>query len=349
MNEIGRNPELAHTELLRKFRELWVEPGADRLDLEFHVSQLRMQSRSFEGDFTVDFLGQQDAPFDPMVRQMVGMLALPIGETRTRFTLGFDVLTLPNHERLRPLVSVFRQLAAQAGSLLGAETREMLRPFISHADRSPAAWWYALLFAMSGETLEANSSPRVSPVVEKSVDAFERLLAAMGRKDVTPIPETPTGAGNDGGGENTNDGDGKTWEDVAKRLEALKESGRTFQNVNQLVKAIGCGRTTYYKIIKHRPELAFSARRKKASPPKAVRLTDVLTDSKAQEREPNPADMTTYDEAQIILRRLIEEAPPARRPELHELSKLPPDELRRVMAPYAGADDLGNRVLGRCP
>lgn len=141
---------------------------------------------------------------------------------------------------------------------------------------------------------------------------------------------------------------GAGWEEIADCLTRLQGT-EPYKGAKYYLEKYGWKRTTYYKAVKLRPSLQPWAKAESTSPPKATGLTEVVTDSTPQRCEADPADMMTDDEAQAILRRLIEQAPEGQRPELHKLSDLSPDELRRYMKPYADADDIGNRVLGRRP
>jgi len=143
---------------------------------------------------------------------------------------------------------------------------------------------------------------------------------------------------------------GMTWQVVAERLERLRASGEEYTNRRDFAERFSCSLPVIQRAVAETPSLHKWAKFKTASGPKAQELSEVVTDTTVQTREPDPADMVTDDDAQVTMRRLIEQAPPERRAELHQaLSGLPPDELRRVLATYADADDLGNRVLGRRP
>jgi len=92
---------------------------------------------------------------------------MPLDESGTRFTLGFDPVTVPKEGAAADLVTEqvgsgwrgvylgekFRALSARAGIALSPLLRDRLVGYCPVINTSPANWWYALLFAVSGQTV----------------------------------------------------------------------------------------------------------------------------------------------------------------------------------------------------
>jgi biotin operon repressor len=83
---------------------------------------------------------------------------------------------------------------------------------------------------------------------------------------------------------------GKSWQEVAKRLERLRAQGEPWTSQHKLAEQIGCSSGTINKAIRETPELRSWAKRQTAAAPRAQGLNDVVTDRTAQSREADPAD-----------------------------------------------------------
>lgn len=116
----------------------------------------------------------------------------------------------------------------------------------------------------------------ISPTPMPNITDFGHLALdhrpeAESAKPTTPEPE------------------GKSWNEVAKRLERLRAQGESFTSQAKLAKAIGCSAFTVNKAIHSNADLQQWAKRPGAVP-KAQSITPVVTDTASQSREPDPAD-----------------------------------------------------------
>ena len=230
----------------------------------------------------------------------------------------------------------------------------------SHRSRSPAEKWAALsavhdVFDLSGDKV----LPAPLPEDDQELVAFTewmqgeggayqelmRAASALTDSEADPVRRWLVDVQKGGAPE----GGGVIWQDAAQRLERLRAGGEPFTSQHDFAKRFCCSPATVNRAIRDTPSLHPWAKPETTTAPKALSINPLVTDNTAQQCEADPSDIITDDEAQATLRRLIEQAPEEKRPELHNLAKLPPNELRRCMKPYADADDLGNRVLGRRP
>jgi hypothetical protein len=127
---------------------------------------------------------------------------------------------------------------------------------------------------------------------------------------------------------------GRSWRDVADRLERLRKQGEPFTSQHQLANQLGCSSGTINKAIRHMPSLKAWAQRPEVDP-RAQSLNEVLTDRTAQRRELDPAD-------DAAIREFIEAAEPATRAWF--LAMTPEDQLD-----YLNDPDNHPRILGRKP
>lgn len=187
-------------------------------------------------------------------------------------------------------------------------------------------------------------------------EAEEKVKATRATLQASPAGESAAGTQDAAaGGDDDDQGAahcGVTWQDVAQCLERLRASGEPYTTQRDLAKRLGVPSvSTVNKAIKETPSLHPWAKPQSTSAPKAERLSAVVTDNTPQQREPDPADLMTDDEVEIIFRKMIEDAPTAEeRAEWHKrFSELSPDEKRRFASQYADATDLGFRVIDRKP
>lgn len=142
-------------------------------------------------------------------------------------------------------------------------------------------------------------------------------------------------------------GEGMSWEKVAERLGELKGQGVPFTSQRKMAVQIGCKLTVLNKAIQKTPDLQPWARSNGADP-KAQSLGDVTLDQTAQATECDPAEQLTDDDAEIVMRQLIEEAPEEKRGELQAaFARIPHEERKRLIATWANRDDRGDMILGR--
>jgi hypothetical protein len=83
---------------------------------------------------------------------------------------------------------------------------------------------------------------------------------------------------------------GITWQQAAERLNRLRQQGEPWTSQRKLAKQLGCSSATINKAIHETPSLHAWAKHQTAATPKAQSLNEVVTDSTAQSREPDPAD-----------------------------------------------------------
>ncbi len=118
-----------YDELLVGFRALRVQVGRRLFDLRWHRLSGIPHSCSPHKDggwADIEWKGVpvENWPFDPGKREVVGLLCLPMDDKSERFTLGFDVVTLPRRGSAAESLTVgegtvgegFRRLSARAGA-----------------------------------------------------------------------------------------------------------------------------------------------------------------------------------------------------------------------------------------
>jgi hypothetical protein len=144
-------------ELLVDFQKLWVEIGTRTFDLQWHNldgHQCDLAGNPLCGAGEIlEWKGHslENPPFDLERREVIARLALPYDRTGESFTLGTDVVTLPKDNLLADAREQFQGLSARAGAAIPAETKGKLAGCVGVLNGDPAAWWYALLFALNDE------------------------------------------------------------------------------------------------------------------------------------------------------------------------------------------------------
>lgn len=144
------------------------------------------------------------------------------------------------------------------------------------------------------------------------------------------------------------------WRDVQKRLLRLRDAGEPFTSQRDLAKRLNCSVGTIHKAVKDSEKLKGWAARAKGSP-KAQSLNEVTTDNTPSHRETDPADGPGDDEIDRVMGILIEQAKPAERAGLNELSADGRREMARLYLEQQAEKHIedkapgGNRVLGRKP
>ena len=203
-----------YSSLLTEFRTLWAELGDSYFDLRWHNldgHKCKVQGDPFRGDGAVTWISdsEQARPFDTNLRRIVGRLCMPLRDSSSKagqvFTLGADVLTLPAGKECAKFRESFQELCVKAGTLLPVDLREQSVGFVGAFNASAAAWWYAVLFAMKGESVEykhgnelrAHTEIAVDHPVRDSIYAIEKLglNKAARPPDAGIDPKVPGGAG----------------------------------------------------------------------------------------------------------------------------------------------------------
>ena len=182
-----------YDELLAGFLALHVQKGRRLFDLRWHrLPGVKVFSSPDKdggwGDIEWPGVAAEDRPFDPAKRQVVGHLCLPTDDEGDRFTLGWDVVTMPKSGIAAEPVSGgketvgerFRKLSALAGAWLPHQWHDSLSRFVSVLDDAPANWWYALLFAAYDDSLvkvgrAAGGELDLRDPLRCSADLIERL------------------------------------------------------------------------------------------------------------------------------------------------------------------------------
>jgi hypothetical protein len=124
-----------------------------------------------------------------------------------------------------------------------------------------------------------------------------------------------------------------TWQDIMARLERLRDRGDPYTNHAALAKQLGCAQSTVQKAFVESMKLRawMAERRKGRNTPRATGLTDVVADNTAQRVEPDPAGVVSDDEVDAVMAKLIDQAAPPRRAELHALT---PTQRRELVHAY---------------
>jgi hypothetical protein len=146
------------------------------------------------------------------------------------------------------------------------------------------------------------------------------------------------------------------WRDVQDRLLRLREAGEAFTSQRDLAERLKCSVATVNKAVNDSASLkGWMVRHGKRSP-KAQSLDEVVTDSTANQREPDPAaGGLDNDEVDKIMGLLIEQAPPKERANLNELNAEGRREMARLYMEQQAEKHIedkarkGNRILGRKP
>jgi hypothetical protein len=146
------------------------------------------------------------------------------------------------------------------------------------------------------------------------------------------------------------------WRDVQDRLLRLRKAGEAFTSQRDLAERLKCSLATINKAVNDSASLkGWMVRHGKRSP-KAQSLNDVVTDSTANQREPDPAaGGLGIDEVDQIMGLLIEQAPPKERANLNELNAEGRREMARLYMEQQAEKHIedkarkGIRILGRKP
>lgn len=198
-----------YEDLLGEFRKLAVRVGSRQFDLRWHnlsgvVIRYNIDARGEWQDVEWPGLAANDWPFDPKKRWVAGQVCLPIDEAKQSFTSELDPVTIPLEGAAADVVTPqhlaivasghrgfvgpvylagkFRALSARAGIALSPELRDWLARYYPEHNKAPANWWYALLFAMSGQTVGRRVGESLVPKreliidrpLEASIDAIQR-------------------------------------------------------------------------------------------------------------------------------------------------------------------------------
>lgn len=126
----------------------------------------------------------------------------------------------------------------------------------------------------------------------------------------------------------------RSCQEVAERLKRLRSQGIAWKSVRAFADDFGCSVSTVHKALRSCPELARWAKRAGGSP-RAQSLNPVVTDSTAQQTEPDPADDAAY-------REFIERADGSERAWFHTLS-------RDDQSDFLNDPDKYHRILDRKP
>ena len=149
---------------------------------------------------------------------------------------------------------------------------------------------------------------------------------------------------------NLEDNERVTTQEVAERLERLRSQGEPFRSQGAYAKQFGCSKATINKAIKQTSSLQTWAGLDKIKAPKAQSLTDIVTDAKPQEREPDPADCMPAEDVDKILEHLVSKTPPDKLDELRQqLDAKTQDDRHKLAVVIADNPYLGDRILGRRP
>lgn len=265
-----------YSRLLDEFRALWVEIGNTSMVLEFAAN-----------DYSADLsFGRKGS-----VYEIVGGACLPFPESDDgRFAFAI-IRRVPKNESQ---ITEFQRLCAEAGAHLPAVIRDVVGDYYWSVYTHPAGWWTALMarrFQIPATNIDKGYlvRPKIINPLEASIDLIEVLRL---NTDWPAWPETNlTEIGTPDPGVKAS---GMSWEEAAKRLEALRLQGEKYTSQSKIAKEIGCSVGLVNKAIHSKPSLQVWAR---VDPtPKAQSINEVVTDSTAQNREPNPEDAAAIRE-----------------------------------------------------
>jgi hypothetical protein len=154
-----------------------------------------------------------------------------------------------------------------------------------------------------------------------SVAEMDRMLRACRPQEQAPQPRAP----------------GKSKAEVTKELLRLRDAGEPFTTYEDMATRVGASSGNVHNAVKETPALQEWAKKPEATP-RAQTMTEVVTDSVADERSPDPAQDT---EDRELLRR-VEELDPQAREWLRGLS-------REQQLAYLDDPDRFPQILGRKP
>ena len=134
---------------------------------------------------------------------------------------------------------------------------------------------------------------------------------------------------------------GMSVQEAAARMERLRSQGEPYTSQHKLAKALGCSSKTVNEAIHKTPSLQGWAKQQGKATPRAQSINPVVTDNKAQSREPDPADDAAIREY------LERDLTPEERAFFNGLSR--EDQLAVLDDPDAHGLDEQVRILGRKP
>jgi DNA-directed RNA polymerase specialized sigma24 family protein len=126
--------------------------------------------------------------------------------------------------------------------------------------------------------------------------------------------------------------DAKTWKDIQKRLERLREQGESYTSQRELAARLGCSESTINKAIQASDKLkSWMGTQMVGKMPRATSLNEAVLHDAEQTTEHDPSETIPDDDVDIILTKLMEEAKPEERAKLNELG---PEERRSLAKTY---------------
>jgi len=146
------------------------------------------------------------------------------------------------------------------------------------------------------------------------------------------------------------------WRDVRDQLLKFCNAGEPYTTQQALAHRLGCSPSTINKAISGMRALREWKKRHAKRTPKAQSITEVVTDQKRDEREPDPSAVLTDDEVDSTMAKLIAQAETRER--RAELNGLDSDRRRKLARTYLEHEEdrriqdkakKGNRLLGRKP
>ena len=123
------------------------------------------------------------------------------------------------------------------------------------------------------------------------------------------------------------------WRDVQDRLLNLRNEGKPYTDQRDLADRLNCSPPTVNKAIKNSPTLTGWMARYRKKSPKAQSLNAVVMEQTPDERERDPADALPDDDVDVVMSKLIQEAPtPEYRDKLNAMGQ---DERRKMAEVYS--------------
>lgn len=261
-----------------------------------------------------------------------------------------DPTHLEDYNRLTPELQYNVGLFLLSGFVdLGAMHTVIPKPeCIDEGDESAVDCWYARFpiidkyehLTLSSRSMQPGAvSPAVKPdpyavdpdLTEQWLAALEiRVALELSAGEASPIPPEPETANDDAPEQHLE----KSWEVVQGSLLRMKEQGLQYESLTELASKLNSTPWVVRSAVNRSPSLKEWQRASKQNVvrPTTGLLSGVLLDRATQTSEPSPLDAACQqEEIENLMQRLVEEASPEHRAQLHRLS---PEERRRVFLRY---------------
>lgn len=243
--------------------------------------------------------------------------------------------TAPNAERRRVLAQVQAELSTE-DQKWRTKFGEPYPVCVDDLKRMAARAGLGADTVHAGEWTADDVLPVIEGYLQRLADGRGQSVSA-GRRAAAGLPET-------------------RWPDVQARLLRLCQAKERYTTQKDLADRLGCSPSTINKAINASLKLRAWKERYAKRTPRAQSLGPLVTDKIASRREPDPSEIITDDEVDVVMAQLISQAKtPSERSKLNGLDSDGRREMVRVYLDQCEDKALqdrakrGPRLLGRKP